>query len=50
MLNIVPFGAAVLEKILKHLPIYHYVKVYGHGAGPYIILGTSFEQPLISWS
>jgi len=28
MLNIVAFGAAVLEKIfLKHFPIYYYVKV-----------------------
>jgi len=44
MLNIVPFGAAVLEKkIFKHFPIYHYVKVYASGAGPFVTLGTSFE-------
>jgi len=44
MLNIVPFGAAVLEKIFKHFPIYHYVKVYAPGTEPYMTLGTSFEQ------
>jgi len=28
MLNIVPFDAAVLEKIFKHFPIYYYVKAF----------------------
>jgi len=44
MLNIVPFGAADLEKIFKHFLIYHYVKVKAPGAGPYMTLLTSFEQ------
>jgi len=43
--NIVPFDAAVLEKkIFKQFPIYHYVKVFAPGAGPYMTLETSFEQ------
>jgi len=35
MLNIVQFGAVVLEKIFKHFPIYHYLKVYAPGVGPF---------------
>jgi len=48
MLNIVQFGAAVLEKkIFKHFLINHYVKVQVPGAGPYMTLGTSIEQTWI---
>jgi len=32
----------------KHFPIYHYVKVSGPGARPYMTPGTSFEQTWIS--
>jgi len=45
MLNIVKFDAAVLEKsLLKHFPLYYYVKVQTPGMGPYMTLGTLFEQ------
>jgi len=45
MLNIVPFGAAVLEKkIFNHFPIYQYVKVSVPGPGPYMTPGTLIEQ------
>jgi len=48
MLNIVPFGAAVLEKkIFKHFPMVFitYVKVIkALGAGPFVTPGASFEQ------
>jgi len=50
MLNIVPFGAVVLEKIFKHVPIYHNVKVYAPGVGPFMTPNTLFERTLISWS
>jgi len=49
MLNIVLFGAAVLEK--KSFKAYPYIslcKSLNHWCGPYIILGTSFEQLRIS--
>jgi len=43
MLNIVPFGTAVLEtNIFKHFPIYHYTNI--------LTLETSFEQASVSWS
>jgi len=41
MLNIVPFGAAVLEKTFKE---FHYVKMYAPGAETLMTQGTSFEQ------
>jgi len=51
-LNIVPFGAAVLEKkIFEAFPNISICKnLSPWGGAIYITLGTSFEQTSVSWS